>query len=378
MAPMRLCHFSDTHLGFTAYRAATPEGLNQRGEDVAEAFDGAIDILVLRRPDVAIHSGDLFDSPRPSNRAMARAAAGFARLHDAGIPVLLVAGNHEVPLQRDLGSAHAVMARLPGVRAVYQGRYEAWTLRDGLVVHAIPHCLTHEAFQAELATLNPLGGERHVFATHGSVPALPEFRHARGNPQFIDEALFDDSRWDYVALGHYHGATRFREHAWYAGSTDRLDWQEADHVPGVVEYDLAARKATFHPIQGLRPMYDWTLEGVNHFPPGELTDLVCSTIRTAIDKAGELPPVLRIRLLGVDRATWQHVDQRAITAERARACHVEVEPVYPDASAPEADLAADRPAVGSLEAEWRAFALEAGLEPALVDEGVGYLRGGEA
>ena len=39
---MTFAHLSDTHLGYRSYRKLTPEGYNQREEDVREAFVKAI------------------------------------------------------------------------------------------------------------------------------------------------------------------------------------------------------------------------------------------------------------------------------------------------------------------------------------------------
>lgn len=375
---MRVAHFSDSHLDFTAYRALTSDGLNMRGEDVAAAFRSAVAAILTLEPDLVIHSGDLFDVPRPSNRAIDEAMAAMQQFADARIPVVLVAGNHEVPLQRHLGSVHAPVVRVGG-RAVFQGKYEAVTLPGRVVVHAIPHCLTHAAFQAELATVEPLATARHnIFVTHGSLAFLPEFKYARGNPQYVPETLFDDDRWDYIALGHFHGAMSFRGQTgrvWYAGSTERLTWNEVDHAPGFVLYDLEARAATFHALPGLRPMVDLAAIDARLAPsPAALTDLLRLALLEAVGRA-ERPPILRLKVEHVERAVWHHVDLRTLDDVRTKALHIEVVPAYAKDAAREAGLAEDdRPAVAALEAEWRAHAIAEGLDEALIHAGLEALR----
>ncbi|HDM25348.1 MAG TPA: exonuclease SbcCD subunit D, partial [Thermoplasmatales archaeon] len=66
---LKIVHLADTHLGFSAYRKITKDGLNQREVDVYNAFGRAVDKILEIKPDLIIHAGDLFDSVRPNNRA---------------------------------------------------------------------------------------------------------------------------------------------------------------------------------------------------------------------------------------------------------------------------------------------------------------------
>lgn len=121
---MRLIHFSDTHLGFAESAKVDPEtGINFREQDAYRAFNAVIDDAISRKPDLIIHAGDLFHSPRPSNRAIVTALIGFQRLSEAGIPVVLIAGNHSVPRVAATGSIFEAMRVLPGVRSAHRGQY---------------------------------------------------------------------------------------------------------------------------------------------------------------------------------------------------------------------------------------------------------------
>ena len=70
---MRIIHLADTHLGFRQFAGKLhPERrLNQRECDVYDVWHRAIDIAIERAVDAVVHAGDLFDSPRPSPRALA-------------------------------------------------------------------------------------------------------------------------------------------------------------------------------------------------------------------------------------------------------------------------------------------------------------------
>ena len=94
---MKILHVSDTHLGYSAYRKSTEYGINQREQDVYNAFEQFVDYAVKTKPDLIIHAGDLFDSVRPSNRAITFALKQIIRLSKNKIPILIISGNHEQP-----------------------------------------------------------------------------------------------------------------------------------------------------------------------------------------------------------------------------------------------------------------------------------------
>ena len=92
---MKFLHIADTHLGYSAYRKATPDGINQREIDTYDAFKQFIDYAVKSKPDLIIHAGDLFDSVRPNNRAITFAIDQIIRVSKEKIPFVILAGNHE-------------------------------------------------------------------------------------------------------------------------------------------------------------------------------------------------------------------------------------------------------------------------------------------
>lgn len=99
---MRLLHVSDWHLGRTTYGAA-------RTADHEAVFDQMVEEAAAFRPDVILHTGDLFDSARPGYEDMLRGLDVLERL--AGVaPVVVLRGNH------DSAVLFAVFARLLGPR----------------------------------------------------------------------------------------------------------------------------------------------------------------------------------------------------------------------------------------------------------------------
>ncbi|MCC6525872.1 MAG: metallophosphoesterase, partial [Polyangiaceae bacterium] len=85
---------ADTHLGLDAPERPRVER-RRRGEDFFRGFEQALAPALRGAVDVVVHGGDLFHHPRVSNALVERASAPLRRIADAGIPVVLVPGNHE-------------------------------------------------------------------------------------------------------------------------------------------------------------------------------------------------------------------------------------------------------------------------------------------
>ena len=96
-ATIRFIHAADVHFG-TPFRGlcdVAPEWALRLQEAVAHAWDRVIREAIERRVDFVVLSGDAFDSSRPSYGDYLRFFEGLDRLHEAGIPAYLVAGNHD-------------------------------------------------------------------------------------------------------------------------------------------------------------------------------------------------------------------------------------------------------------------------------------------
>lgn len=136
---MKIAHISDTHLGFGAYSKLDPvEGINQREMDIYTAFEQAVTEILELKPDLVIHSGDLFDSVRPQNRAIDFALRQLIRLSEAGIETVLISGNHSTPKLRETGSIFRIFEHLECVHPVHEPGVKKIAF-DDVVVHAIPH-----------------------------------------------------------------------------------------------------------------------------------------------------------------------------------------------------------------------------------------------
>jgi exonuclease SbcD len=91
----RFLHLSDTHLGYKEYM------MDIREEDFYESFNEAIDIGLEENVDFFVHTGDLFDTWSPSNRAMNEFKKAMLKLYKKDKIMYLIMGDHDRPKRTD-------------------------------------------------------------------------------------------------------------------------------------------------------------------------------------------------------------------------------------------------------------------------------------
>jgi DNA repair protein SbcD/Mre11 len=247
---MKLLHFSDTHLGFSEYNKIDPEsGLNQREQDFYVAWQQVMQGIFLHKPDVIIHAGDLFHTPRPSNRAIHVALESIQKISDAGIPFILISGNHETPRIRTTGSIFESIDLFPNVYAAYQSRYEKFTVNN-IDFHCLPHCsLTEEMDASYEALVKGVTGDANVLISHGAWGGK-EYGMGEFNEQRLpDPENLTGKAFNYIALGHYHRYVAVKENACYCSSTERTSLNEHDSTCGYLIVDFESGERTYHEIK---------------------------------------------------------------------------------------------------------------------------------
>ena len=73
---MLIAHISDLHLGYSQFN------LEEREEDIYDAFDQAINISIKEGVKLVILSGDLFHMPKPQGEAIVRFGDALKRLKE--------------------------------------------------------------------------------------------------------------------------------------------------------------------------------------------------------------------------------------------------------------------------------------------------------
>lgn len=318
---MIILHLADTHLGYSAYnKLDAASGLNQREVDVYNAFKQVVDYAVDIKPDLVLHAGDLFDSVRPSNRAISMGMEQILRLSKAGIPTIIIAGNHETPRLRETGSVFRLFEHLENVYPVYKSQYEKITFDDlDLAIHAVPHCFNTDMLDESLKELKVDKNYRYnIGMLHGAVTGVGPFKSTEFNEQEISSGYLKKD-FDYIALGHYHEMTKVEANAYYCGSTERFTFLEANPRPkGFLQLELGT-DPEFVKLP-VRDMLD--LEPIN-FDNIKNHDMM-EVIEQSIKKSQPQDKVVRIKVQNIPSHIYHNLDFNRLKKLTSDALHFEI------------------------------------------------------
>ncbi len=350
---MRFIHFADTHLGYSDYsKVDSATGVNRREQDFYDAWWQVINAIVAEKPDFVVHAGDLFQSPRPNNRAIAVALAGISRLAEADIPLVVVAGNHSMPRIRALGNIFEALTVLPNLHACYQGRYEKFILRHPIAakscaIHCLPHCsLTTELEKAYAELHLDVNATWNMLVTHGGWRAANsdglDTRMGEFNEQFLeDPEARRGIKFDYIALGHYHRYLAINDHTFYSGSTERTSFNEAGYTSGYIRGDLESRRWEYVTISS-RPMRRLPALDCSGKSPAEIMRALELRANSEIRDA-----LVSLELQNLNRDTYLQLDLSAVDKLFANAFHFERQ-LHVIASSSPASSAAPHAAIGHI------------------------------
>jgi exonuclease SbcD len=280
---MRIVHTSDWHAG------RIWKGVN-RLDELGAVLEHLGDFAERERVDLLLHSGDVFDTGAPLAEAERLVFRFFKRLGCAGVPTVVIAGNHDSPARVEAWGALAELAEVRALarpRRAAQGGCQTIPTRCGQEarVAAVPFAAPRTFVSAlELAEDDAATRQRYAeglrlmvadvcggFATQ-AVNLLMLHTHLEG-------ALFSGSErrvhlgdeWagtaqslpadaHYIALGHIHKPQQLTSApapAHYAGSPLQLDFGEADEEKSFVLIEAEPRRPaqiTRIPYQGARPL----------------------------------------------------------------------------------------------------------------------------
>lgn len=314
---------ADTHLGYSAYRKITKDGINQRELDIYNSFIEIIDYAIKTKPDLIIHSGDLFDWVRPTNRAITVALQQLLRLSKAEIPFVIISGNHETPKLKETGCIFSIFKHLPHIYPVYSDKYEVITLEiknKNVCIHAIPHCQTKQVFTDNIKKITiDKSSAYNIVLLHGAVKTIKEFKMNECNELIIPiESLTKE--FDYIALGHYHNFTKVAENTYYAGSSERLSFAEAGIDKGCIEVELSSKKSfSFKQIK-TRPMIDTKAIDCRNLDNEQITKKILQIIKQI--KPDE--KIFRIKLMHITPHLCRSLDINEIKKQCINSTHFEI------------------------------------------------------
>jgi DNA repair exonuclease SbcCD nuclease subunit len=241
---MRVLFVSDTHLGYDLPARPRVER-RRRGPDFFACFERALEPALRGEADVVVHGGDLLYRSRVPAWLVQRALAPLVRVADAGVPVLLLPGNHErSAIPYPLLAAHerlhvfrgpsTVVIESNGLRVAFAGIPYARSVRQ-----SFPALLSATGWREAEADASVLCLHQCV---EGSVCGPPPgFTFRDGDDVVRASDLPGDVA--VVLCGHVHrhqvlrsdlGGQPLPAPVVYAGSVERTSFAERDETKGFV------------------------------------------------------------------------------------------------------------------------------------------------
>ncbi len=271
---MKILHTADIHLGYETHGKLDPQtGLNTRLLDFQRSFRFMVETAIREAVDVFLFCGDAYKTPDPTPTHQKLFAECLMPLHEAGIPVVMITGNHDIPVSHGKASALDIFPFLRGKAHVYTIP-EAVTLptRSGpLQLIALPwpvrsKLLSRETFRTySPAEINEVIVQKYLDFIDAALaefkPDLPtvlaghftvqgsQLSGSERSSVIAYEPVFTIGQLarpeiDYVALGHIH---KFQDlnpgghpPVVYASSIERVSFKEADQPKGFVLVEIAS------------------------------------------------------------------------------------------------------------------------------------------
>jgi exonuclease SbcD len=352
---MHIIHIADTHLGLSQFNRLDPEsGMNLREMQIYDNFLLAIDAIIKEKPDVLVHAGDLFDQVKPKNRAFETAMKALERLHEAGIPLVVIAGNHSMVKTRYATSPFAVLVYHPGeITAAYKFRYESVEIGD-TVFHLIPNMLRPEDYRTAYDQVELSKTHHNVLVTHGLATSIKDKRLATVAEHELDNTILSDG-FDYIALGHYHRQSQITGNAWYAGSLEYLTYGEISDTKGglLVDLDHISEDESCRSRPNIRslalprtPMVDLGTISCEGVTPGDITTEIISRVA---QQNVPFQAMAQVTLDGISREHGKGIDLRELACVREQLLDLKIRPLSKEQGGEVAPLQQDVRAIDYLQ-----------------------------
>jgi len=265
---MKFIHLSDLHLG---------KRVNEFSmlEEQDAILKQTLEITDTKKPDGVLIAGDIYDKSVPSAEAVQLFDGFLCELAKRHLQVFIISGNHDSPERIAFGS-RIMDASGIHLSPVYNGTVEPIAMTDEygtLNVYMLPFIKPGhvrrfyedeeivsytDAMRVAISAMNINTSERNILVTHQFVTGATTCESEEvsvGGTDNVDASVFAD--FDYVALGHIHGAQNCgSERVRYCGTPLKYSFSEANHQKSVTIIDLGAKDSLNIQTIPLIPVHD--------------------------------------------------------------------------------------------------------------------------
>jgi exonuclease SbcD len=306
---LKFVHTADTHLGFHITRSPVshPEGRLRRSQSISQNFLSVVEYALETEVDLFIHSGDLFNKYYIDRNTLDELIKPLVDLAKAGIPVLVVPGNHErsqFPFDLFHGLSNVLVFDHPKSVCLDLDGYSVGIAGFPFIredsKRTFPGALEQTGYSELRADLNLLVTHQ---AFDGAVvgPSDFVFSGIRRDTVLRGSCPTD---FEYIAAGHIHRyqvlphPLKPRLKFVYPGSIQRMSYAEVDEGKGFVYGELLHDRieTSFMPL----PVYEMEIVEIE---AGGLTSQECEGAIVAQSWRFDENRVIRFNLVGGKKAS---------------------------------------------------------------------------
>jgi exonuclease SbcD len=289
---------------------------------IYSGFSDTIEKIIELKPDAVVHAGDVFHRERPGIRPLYIFKKGLERLINAGIPVIIINGNHDAPKSLARTSPFFIYEGMKDLNIAHQSKYEYFDVDDHRF-HCIPYCLDAEKYKSEFSKIEY--SKRNVLIMHGMVESMwSERRNDVGEYELDDSFLKSD--FDYIALGHSHGRRKVNDNTWYSGSVEYFSFDEAWQEKGILLVDLGSGRTQPVEIYASRYRID--------YPPIDCSGLSAWDIVSEVFKQCNAKningKIIRCNLKNVDRNQYKKINRSMFSELNEQCIKLKIAPIFKD------------------------------------------------
>lgn len=301
---MKFFHIADLHLGKRVCEYPMLEDQRHILREIA-------DLARAECADALLVAGDVYDRPVPPQEAVTLLSDFLCEMAREGIPVYLIAGNHDSAERLDFcadllgaGGIHIVGECRGAVNTVLLEKGE-----ERVALHMLPHfrpvalrpilgaeiSSSEEVFRMLIERTDFSLAPTNIMMAHAFVTGAQTSESEQVVVGTVDAVSADVfARFDYVALGHLHRPQTIGERVRYAGSPLSYSFSEVGQPKTVTVIEtgeeLAVRELTLHPLHEMREVR------------GEMAELLAlpyseDYIRAVVTDE-DVPPDARVTLQG--------------------------------------------------------------------------------
>lgn len=281
---IKFIHTADIHFGMENYGKIDPEtGIHTRLLDFERALNYCIDIGIKEQIDFFLFSGDAYKTANPSPTQQKLLMRCFLRLYKAGIPIVIIVGNHDNPLSFGKANSLEIFTDVPleGFHVFSQPDLIKLETKNGPIqIVGIPwptrntislnkkHLLhsaediTRYISEAVGALITDFAQKcdptiPSVLASHMTVSSGifsgSEKRAVYGTDPTLLPSQLAIEPFDYVALGHLHRYQNLNPKGYpaivYSGSIERIDFGERKEPKGFCLVSAERKKTNYQFIE---------------------------------------------------------------------------------------------------------------------------------